>query len=58
MSTIMIMTVTIAYICAMIWFAINFPWVVLGAIGILYFLCLIAPYDHELWDQETIRKYT
>lgn len=58
MSTIMIMTVTIVYICAMIWFAINFPWVVLMGIGILYLLARTAPDDYQLWDEETIRKYT
>lgn len=58
MSTIMILTVTIAYTCAMIWFAINFPWVVLMGIRILYLLARTAPYDYQLWDKETIKKYT
>lgn len=58
MSTKMILLVTIAYVCAMIWFTINFPWVVVGSIAFLFALMKIAPYDHQLWDQETIRKFT
>lgn len=58
MAVVMITLVSIAYVAAMIWFTINFPWVVGAGIGILLCLAKTAPYDYQLWDEETIRKYT